>query len=885
MDERPVATLPFFVTYACINEEGRTLVEVSPIERGSLGPGQQRSLLSDAPLAPEMEPIFTAAGCNAEIGVLDVSPFRDTLAYASGCTVLTANIGSSGGQTGRPPVLILPPLNDAADATNTVHIVRVAPLSGAIVAGTADGHINCWWSNGGAVAAGPVSYSHGQAINTLCLWEDQDSRQNVTLTIIFADIIGGLHQIHATLGGSTCPFFIHDASLSFGLCKIISVAAVRLPQTGDLLLLLGATDNALSVLLNMQRVLSLPGHSNWINSVDCRLSEGNSNNCVRIITGSSDRVIRVWQLAPAKANGDTVGEGTEDTLQELVPNKRSILIGTTEYGMECESILYGHEGAIHSVRWEHFSSPSSPLCFWSAAADHTIIRWQESSDRSGWVSTLQIGDISSLGTVGGDRSFGFYSAIPVRRSLGREPGDEPHDGGDDYRVIAHGSTGSIIQYELVGEGLGGPTQGGLSVKRNSVLVSGHTSDIVSCSWEPHRGQFLATASKDMTSRLWSLQTPSLRGELARPQIHGYEMKAIVVLDAEHLISAADEKILRSFVAPPAFLYRLGQHSEDDESAEQEREEAGAGTEKSLAPASDSNPNPHSALSSSKPLRTCVFVPALGLSNREGTVEAAFEAGPGEAPTEYDLSRLSLWRETDKLYGHGLELQALAVTRDGRLAASASRATSPEDAQIRFWQRCPDKENGWKALPACTLKAHALTVVSLAFSPNDRYLLAVSRDRHFSLSSLTRGTDGGEEWGVHLMTLQEAHTRIIWCAAWGASSTFFVTGSRDCRLRTWQVQDGEVSPVRLISELEFPTALTAVAIKDDRWLVVGTEEGRLYMLMRPEDGSWKWCQQRCLRVGPTAPVTDLKWHPRGEGGEAMLAVTCSNLLLVLKVSLY
>lgn len=826
-----------------------------------------------------METIFTAAGCNAEIDVLDVSPLRGILAYASGGTVLTADIGSLREQKGRPPVLTLSPsLTNNAETMGTVHVVRVAPLSGAIVAGTANGHINCWWPNG---TVGPISYSHGQAINTLCLWEDRETRQDIKLSIIFADISGNLHQIHTTLGDSASsssppPSFVHDASLSFGLRKILSVTTVRLPQTGDLLILLGTTDNALSVLLNMRLVLSLPGHSNWINSLDCQISKGENRTCVRIITGSSDRVVRVWRLVPIDAQGGA-SEKDDGDLQELVPNKKSFLIGATEYGMECESILYGHEGAIHSVRWEHQGEESDQLitvnsaqlslpasCFWSAAADHTIIRWQETSDRSGWVSTLQIGDISSLGTVGGDRSFGFYSALPIRRSRRGKPRDEYDDPSDDYRVIAHGSTGSIIQYELRGDAVDNPThQGGLSVKKNSILVSGHTNDIVSCSWEPHRGQFLATASKDMTSRLWNLQTSSPPGELARPQIHGYEMKAIVVLDAEHLISAADEKILRSFVAPPAFVRQLGQGLEEDGSMRM-------GGESSI-------PVP------SQPLRTSVFVPALGLSNREGTVEAAFEAGPGEALTEYDLSRLSLWRETDKLYGHGLELQALAVTRDGQLAASASRATSPEDAQIRFWQRCSDREGGWKALSTCTLRAHTLTVVSLAFSPDDRYLLAVSRDRHLSLSSLTRGTEG-EGVGVRLITLLEAHSRIIWCAAWGASSTFFVTGSRDCRLRTWQVQEGEVPSVTMVSELEFSAALTAVAIKDDQWLVLGTEEGQLLLFMRPEGGSWKWCQQRCLRVGPTAPVTDLKWHPQGEGGEAMLAVTCANLLLVLRIDL-
>ena len=209
---------------------------------------------------------------------------------------------------------------------------------------------------------------------------------------------------------------------------------------------------------------------------------------------------------------------------------------------------------------------------------------------------------------------------------------------------------------------------------------------------------------------------------------------MTVLDAAHIISAADEKILRSFEAPLTFCQRLQECVVDDDSAV---------------------------------LLNAVVVPALGLSNRTGNETVSFEAPFDQPPTEYDLSRLTLWIETDKLYGHGQELYALAVTHCGQLAVSASKAITRDDATIRFWRR-NSANNTWSLLPT-VINAHNLTIIKLTFSPDDRFLLGVSRDRHLSLISVDKD---GEKF--ELLTLKEAHARIIWSADWSPSGDYFVT---------------------------------------------------------------------------------------------------------------
>lgn len=82
-----------------------------------------------------------------------------------------------------------------------------------------------------------------------------------------------------------------------------------------------------------------------------------------------------------------------------------------------------------------------------------------------------------------------------------------------------------------------------------------------------------------------------------------------------------------------------------------------------------------------------------------------------------------------------------------------------------------------------LFSHNLTVTQLAFSPDSKKLLSVSRDRTWSLFEYDVNTNyfiiinkSDKETGIH--------TRIIWCCAWTHNSTYFATGSRDGKLIVW-----------------------------------------------------------------------------------------------------
>lgn len=56
----------------------------------------------------------------------------------------------------------------------------------------------------------------------------------------------------------------------------------------------------------------------------------------------------------------------------------------------------------------------------------------------------------------------------------------------------------------------------------------------------------------------------------------------------------------------------------------------------------------------------------------------------QPPNDLILASRTLWPETNKLYGHGFEVVALASS--GNTIASASKSLTAEDAKILIWDK-------------------------------------------------------------------------------------------------------------------------------------------------------------------------------------------------------
>lgn len=182
----------------------------------------------------------------------------------------------------------------------------------------------------------------------------------------------------------------------------------------------------------------------------------------------------------------------------------------------------------------------------------------------------------------------------------------------------------------------------------------------------------------------------------------------------------------------------------------------------------------------------------------------------QPPTEETLMQNTLWPENQKLYGHGYEIYAITATSDGRYLATSCKATSEEHARIILWDT-----KTWKQIDS--LASHNLTVTQMRFSPNDQYLLSVSRDRKFSLFERSQKEDGSVTYVLKSVSdkTNGIHQRIIWTCDWTKDGKVFATGSRDGKVVAWIIGDEDqknsLGFVRARDVLEIKTeSVTALA---------------------------------------------------------------------------
>lgn len=329
--------------------------------------------------------------------------------------------------------------------------------------------------------------------------------------------------------------------------------------------------------------------------------------------------------------------------------------------------------------------------------------------------------------------------------------------GDQYRVLAYTYSGGFY---LWNKNDGERWNAGLA-------PTGHKNNVTGLAVNEN---FVVTCSLDQTCRLWT--HPGYWVESSRPMVHGYDLNGIVCTET-YLVSAADEKIIRVF-------------------------EPSSSTSEILM---------SQGLSLVGNLRGSSQV--LGLTTK--TVQEADFDFANIIITEDILNSYTLWPETNKLYGHGYEMTALALDSTGKLLASACKSITKEHSTVFLW----DLDKKCKIQ---SLEFHHLGVTDLAFSPDGMWLLSVSRDRSWCLYEKSP-----ENQSFVKKISKEVHGRIIYTCSWSPDSTLFITGSRDKKLKIWNLNGEEVTC------LTFKSGITASGFWDKDGIVIGLETGEIQML--------------------------------------------------------
>ncbi|XP_060681447.1 elongator complex protein 2 [Hemiscyllium ocellatum] len=642
-------------------------------------------------------------------------------------------------------------------------------------------------------------------------------------------------------------------TLTFGNGFMMDVALAQLPGSNAVILACGGDDSKIYLFVredgHFQKIHSLMGHEDWIRGVEWALCDGN----LLLASCSQDCLIRIWRIFVRTESTSKSCDGGIIKLKEDIFHVQSDK-GLVTYAVTLETVLAGHDNWVYGVHWQPpFQKDGrleQPLSLLSASMDKTMILWASDEESDMWLEKVRVGEV-------GGNTLGFFGC---------------QFSPDGSMVLAHAFHGALHLWSR--------NKSKTGEWEPEVILSGHFGSVQDLIWDPE-GEFILSVGSDQTTRLFAPWRRAGREqvtwhEIARPQIHGYDMQCLAIIGRFQFVSGADEKVLRVFTATKNFV-----------------ENFSSITCTPLENLLSSNINDEIPEGAS--------VPALGLSNKavfQGDLAAnaskmdqsalplnAADQYPQtyfhpisltEPPSEDHLLQNTLWAEVQKLYGHGFEIFCVACNNASTALASACKASKVEHAAIVLWST-----SNWKQI--LTLPFHNLTVTQLAFSPDDRFLLAVSRDRTWSLwkHHEVAEADSGPFFSLFAHTDKKTsiHSRIIWTCDWTFDSKYFVTGSRDKKVIVWgnvalarRTEGSSQSIIRPCSSvLDVGDAATAVSFSpvtslDESYiLAVGLDCGNILLYKwKPHENSsanadWMKCLEFDKSQCHTLTVKRLQWR--------------------------
>ncbi|GAA94574.1 uncharacterized protein L969DRAFT_613205 [Mixia osmundae IAM 14324] len=724
----------------------------------------------------ELRPTYIAAACNRFSGAAEINASGE-VAFGSGKLLALWNAQDEH-HAGVHHALL----------GHNAEVTQVCSLGDGWLSGDASGALLVWQQPSKAEAstsngwtAFPVLPSRGSSVCTLA-------------SLMLSDDIWLALAAHSDGSASVLSFTLkkgerlaHELVQEIKLGDNLALSAVigTLPNGAGLLLALACTDNRIHLLTRpmtqgAQFVPStkLEGHKDWTRCLCTTVATTSAGDVrpgdVLLASGSQDHYIRIWKISPARMQTvktsllDDADLDEEDGQQRLSMKSRLLHVAESGSRFTCtsEAVLFAHEDWVIGLHFSHVAAASYGQLpeLLSASADRSMILWRFDQRSSLWTNVTRFGEMSGT-------NLGFFGALWSA---------------DGLAVLAHGWTGSFHVWRR-------QTSAEQSWQ-SGVGVSGHFRAITSLAWEP-QGQFLLTTSLDHTTRLHGPWRRNVDGaaietwhELARPQVHGHAILTLNMLSGLSFLSGSDEKVVRVFDAPQPFLDSMRK----------------LGTVQSFSGPTQAR-------------QKGVTLPPLGLSNKASTDDVVEPVLRDAPPLEEDLLTTTLWPEIEKVYGHGYEIATTALSHDGRLLATACKANSAKHAGVRLYDT-----STWASVEP-VLDGHELTILDMAFSPDDTKLVTTSRDRTWRLY---QKNDKGQ---FSLQAVGTTHTRIVRACVWSKDGTLFATASRDKTVKIWSSETAQ-----LVESIRLAQAPCAIAVWPNAIsfaLAIGCEDGSCHFFDR------------------------------------------------------
>ena len=648
--------------------------------------------------------------------------------------------------------------------------------------------------------------------------------------------------------------------------------------------------------VQFQQTGQLLGHEDWITDF--------SWDGTLLASASQDCRIRLWNFATTLGDfqcheNDTDIDTTTDMDDDddVEPNDDEEDIGEARLEIHhtrgitrvtLDALLYGHEEGVTSVKWH----PNPALyhqdrILVTSSMDRTLLLW--ACQPVIWTPLARVGSAGGIlgGSIGSTLLGYVHVAVEPMNGmslLGQAYGGALHMWSLEYLkdTVTSQQEDALLQNKW----------------KATPCVTGHFHAVTDLVWEASKGEYLLTVSKDQTCRLWapintvsssSDETTCAWVELARPQVHGYDLTTITSISTpEHrhlIVTGADEKEARAFDAPLTTTKLL----QSILGLDREPSDGMVRVERA-------------------------YIPSLGLSNKAsaddgaeedlGIIEDDINVEQIKLPLERDLGAISLWPEVRKLYGHNTELvcmtssltaQSGTVFEDSYkeiLVASSAKARDVQDASIRIWNieegKCIQTLDG----------GHKSSVVTLAFSPDGKYLASSGKDRRLCI---WKRQSKIKTVSFFLATaVDSAHKRILWSVHFcPLDPTLLVSGSRDGSVKLWRVVETcNVTEVQLLSSFESSSrsnakaeSVTALAFCPVRTttgntiLAVGLECGLMELWGVSKDGkTCKLVQAFDSQVCHIATITKLAWRPKSEGKQILASCSLDHGCRLFEIQL-
>jgi WD40 repeat protein len=507
--------------------------------------------------------------------------------------------------------------------------------------------------------------------------------------------------------------------------------------------------------LMMNPSFILPGHRGAIAAVTV------SPDGQYLVTGSSDRTVRVWEYATGQLKHNLEGHQKSLSAIAVTPDSKQLVTVSHDstvrvWNLETGAlrlVLEGHQGSIYTVA----ITPDGKQIV-TGGADSTARVWD-----------LQTGE--ALKVITGHEAMIFSLAITpdgtrlVTGSMDNTARIWNLQTGQLLQVLT-GHQAHINAVAISSDGAHLVTGSYDNTARIWNLKSGallsvlkdHQDNIVTVAISPD-GTRVVTGSYDKTARVWDLETGKILHVLK-----GHESRLYTVAfspNGTHLLTGSRDKTVR--------IWNLDTSALRKNLIQDERLFVNAYTPdgKSLLFA-------QAKVAYLQNLQTGQLTRAF--EGHENVIYAAAITQDGKRLITGDTGdTVRVWdigsgEELSVLKGHEQWILSIALTPDGKRLVTGST-----DKTVRIW----DLDTGTTLR---VLKDHKSAIYALAITPDGKHLVTGSHDYKARVWNL--------DTGERLQTF-DGHTAPIYAATITPNGTHAITGSADTTARLWDLESGQL----------------------------------------------------------------------------------------------